>query len=138
MKRFPFVIAALCFLLPGVSGQDIKFETSIVSNSVALHPMIFDVQKDGKNDIVVIDDYVDVEGNDALNTKTVVWFSGQGKSGGEGFKETVIGEMNYRSCGKAHADLDNDGYIDIIGREDTDGNDMNETGSMFWLKNPYG
>src|SRR5688500_1436733 len=134
MKKLTFIIPALSLVSILGIGQDIKLETSVVSNSVALHPMIFDVQNDGKNAIGVIDDDVDVDGNDALNTKTVVWFSGQGKSGGEGFKETVIGEMNYRSCGKAHADLDNDGYIDIIGREDTDGNDMNETGSMFWLK----
>ena len=36
------------------------------------------------------------------------------------------------------ADIDNDGYIDLIGRYDTDGDDNNETGSIFWLKNPYG
>ena len=138
MKKLLVLIPALALVYMGVFGQDIKFETSVISNSVALHPMIFDVEKDGKNDIVVIDDYVDIEGNDALNTKTVVWFSGQGKTGGEGFKETTIAEMNYRSCGKAHADLDNDGYIDIIGREDSDGDDMNETGNIFWLKNPYG
>lgn len=138
MKKLSFIIHALSFLSVGVFGQEIKFETSVVSNSVALHPMIFDVQKDGKNDIIVVDDYVDKEGNDAVNIKTVSWFSDQGKSGGEGFKETVIAAINYRSCGIASADIDNDGYIDIIGRYDTDGDDMNETGNMFWLKNPYG
>ena len=50
----------------------------------------------------------------------------------------VIAEINYRSCGIASADIDNDGYIDIIGRYDTDGDDNNETGNIFWLKNPYG
>lgn len=120
-----------------VYGQEIRFETTIVSNSVALHPMIFDVQKDGKNDIVVVDDYVDKEGNDALNIKKISWFSGQGK-GGEDFKQTSIAALNYRSCGIASADIDNDGYMDIIGRYDSDGDDMNETGNIFWLKNPYG
>ena len=138
MKKLPFIIHALSFLSVGVFAQEIKFETSVISNSVALHPMIFDVQKDGKNDIVVVDDYVDTEGNDALNIKTVSWFSDQAKNGGQGFKETVIAELNYRSCGIASADIDNDGYIDIIGREDSDGNDENETGNIFWLKNPYG
>jgi hypothetical protein len=137
MKKFLFIAPALCLLSLSLCAQDIKFETSIVSNSVALHPMIFDVQKDGKNDIVVVDDYVDIEGNDALNTKTVVWFSAQGKAGGDGFKENVIAELKYRSCGIASVDVDNDGFIDIIGREDSDGNDMNETGNIFWLKNPY-
>ncbi len=119
-------------------GQEIEFETSVVSNSVALHPLIFDVDKNGKNDIVVVDDYIDLEGNDALNTKTLVWFSSQGEKGGEGFRRTVITELNYRSCGIAAADIDNDGYVDIIGREDSDGDDMNETGNIFWLKNPFG
>ncbi len=119
-------------------GQEIKHETVTVTNSVALHPMIFDVDKDGKNDIVVVDDYNDSEGNDGLNIKTICWFSDMGKKGGGGFKRRVISEINYRSCGIASADIDNDGYTDIIGRYDTDGDDNNETGNIFWLKNPYG
>jgi hypothetical protein len=128
------------FLLSSVflSGQEIKFETSVVTNSVALHPVIFDVDKDGKNDIVVVDNYNDREGSDATNIKTLVWFSYQGAAGGGGFKRNVVSEISYRSCGIANADIDNDGYIDIIGRYDTDGDDNNETGSIFWLKNPYG
>jgi hypothetical protein len=138
MKKELFLIPALSFLGICLHGQDIAFETSIVTNSVALHPLIFNVNKDGKNDIVVVDDYNDLEGNDALNIKTVAWFSDMGKKGGEGYKRNVIAEINYRSCGIASADIDNDGYIDIIGRYDTDGDDNNETGNMFWLKNPYG
>jgi len=138
MKKLLYVILALSCLSVGLYGQEIKFETVIVTNSVALHPMIFDVDKDSINDIAVVDDYNDIEGNDALNIKTVSWFSAMGKKGGEGFKRTVISELNYRSCGIAHADIDNDGYEDIVGRYDTDGDDMNETGMIFWLKNPYG
>jgi len=138
MKCMALVIIILSLLLTGVNGQVIKFETIIVTNSVALHPKIFDVDKDGKNDIVVVDDYNDQEGNDAVNTKTLCWFSGMGDKGGGGFKRTVIARMNYRSCGIAYSDVDNDGYRDIIGRYDTDGDDNNETGNIFWLKNPYG
>jgi len=36
------------------------------------------------------------------------------------------------------ADIDKDGYTDLIGRYDTDADDNNNTGSVFWLKNPYG
>ncbi|MFO7671104.1 MAG: VCBS repeat-containing protein [Bacteroidales bacterium] len=138
MKNSVIIILA-CSLFPmALSGQGVRFETSVVTNSVALHPMIFDVQKDGKNDIVVVDDYIDPEGNDALNVKTIAWFSDQGKAGGEGYRRHVIAEINYRSCDIASADIDGDGYIDIVGRYDTDGDDMNETGNIFWLKNPYG
>jgi len=138
MKKLKLIIPILPFLSMPLFGQTIKFETSVVSNSVALHPMIFDVNKDGKNDIVVVDDYNDQEGNDAVNIKTVAWFSYMGKKGGEGYKRGLIAEINYRSCSIAHADIDKDGYEDIIGRYDTDGDDNNETGNMFWLKNPYG
>ena len=81
MKKISFLIPVLSFLSIAMYGQEIKFETSVVTNSVALHPMIFDVDKDGKNDIVVVDDYLGTEGNDALNIKTVSWFSYQGKDG---------------------------------------------------------
>jgi len=138
MKKLAYLVLAILLQSTAIFGQEIKFETRVVSNSVALHPMIFDVNKDGKNDIVCVDDYNDLKGNDALNIKTISWFSDMGKAGGEGFKRTVIAEINYRSCGFAHADIDNDGYIDIIGRYDTDGDDMNETGTTFWMKNPYG
>jgi len=138
MKNLSFLISIILFISVVALAQEIKFETSIVTNSVALHPMIFDVDKDGKNDIVVVDDYNDLEGNDATNIKTVAWFSYQGIAGGEGYRRVVISEINYRSCGIAYADIDNDGYIDIIGRYDTDGDDNNETGNIFWLKNPYG
>jgi hypothetical protein len=138
MRKLSLLISVLLFLSITMYGQEIKFETSIVTNSVALHPMIVDVNNDGKNDIVVVDDYNDLEGNDALNIKTVSWFSDQGKKGGGGYRRNIIAEINYRSCGIASADIDNDGYIDIIGRYDTDGDDNNETGNIFWLKNPYG
>lgn len=138
MKNLSFLISVLSFLPITLYGQEIKFETLNITNSVALHPMIFDVDKDGKNDIVVVDDYNDPKGDDGTNIKTVSWFSDMGKAGGGGFKRKVIAEINYRSCGIASADIDNDGFIDVIGRYDTDGNDNNETGSIFWLKNPYG
>jgi hypothetical protein len=138
MKNISLAFPVLFFLAIPAAGQEIKFETSIITNSVALHPMIFDVNKDGKNDIVVVDNYTDTEGNDGLNIKTISWFSAQGMAGGGGFKRNAIAEINYRSCGISSADIDNDGYTDVIGRYDTDGDDNNETGNIFWLKNPYG
>ena len=138
MNKFTMLIAGLSLFSMALKGQGIKFETSVVTNSVALHPMIFDVDKDGKNDIVVVDDYNDLEGNDAQILKLLLVFISGSKAGGGGYKRTVISEINYRSCGIAYADIDNDGYIDIIGRYDTDGDDNNETGNIFWLKNPYG
>jgi len=131
------VVTILILIVSTISNysvaQKIKFETSVISNSVAMHPLIFDVQKDGRNDIVVVDKYVDEKGNDGSNIKTICWISGT-----DLMKKNPIFEINYRSCDMAAADIDNDGYIDIIGRYDTDMNDNNETGGMFWLKNPHG
>ena len=132
MKKLILLCLNMFLLVFFAYTQEIKFEKSVISNSVALHPLIFDVQKDGKNDIIVVDKYVDAKGNDGENIKAVCWLSGTD------FKSTTIFEINYRSCDMAHADIDNDGYIDIIGRYDTDPDDMNETGSIFWLRNPYG
>ena len=83
IKKLSSLIAVLSLCSVVMDGQRINLETVVVSNSVALHPLIFDVQKDGQNDIVVVDDYIDLEGNDALNIKTVSWFSDQGKEGGQ-------------------------------------------------------
>lgn len=133
MRAFTILILIAATISNNSPAQKIKFETSVISNSVALHPIIFDVQKDGVNDIVVVDKYVDEKGDDGKNIKTVCWISGS-----EMAKKNVIYEVNYRSCDMAAADIDNDGFTDIIGRYDTDMNDVNETGGLFWLKNPYG
>jgi hypothetical protein len=87
---------------------------------------------------VVVDDYVDERGDDRTNLKNVCWFTHAGQREDLGFKRHVISRINYRSCGIASADVNGDGYTDIIGRYDTDGNDNNETGAMFWLENPHG
>ncbi len=132
MKKITLLIinflSILCFAYP----QEIKFETSVLLNSVALHPQIFDVQKDGKKDIVIVDDYIDAKGDDGENIKSIVWISGKDN------KRSLIYKINYRACDMASADIDRDGYIDLIGRYDTDADDNNNTGSIFWLKNPYG
>lgn len=138
MKKVTLVLSVLFLAIFPSNAQSIRFTTSSITNSVALHPLIVDVDMDGRNDVVVVDDYVDAQGNDATNIKTVCWFSPAGESPDYGFKRNIITEINYRSCGIAAADINGDGYTDIVGRYDTDGNDMNETGSMFWLMNPYG
>ena len=80
----------------------------------------------------MVDNYIDDKGNDAENIKSVCWFSIADN------KKHLICEINYRSCDMNYADIDKDGYLDLIGRWDSDGDDMNATGSIFWLKNPYG
>jgi len=132
MKKLSLLTTVCVITFLSVFSQEIKFEQSVISNSVALHPQIFDVDKDGKNDIVAVDNYIDDKGNDAVNTKSVCWFSTADN------KKHLICELNYRSCDMNYADIDKDGYLDLIGRWDSDGDDMNATGSIFWLKNPYG
>ena len=53
IKKLSFLIAVLSLLSVVMYGQRINIETVVVSNSVALHPLIFDVQKDGQNDIAL-------------------------------------------------------------------------------------
>jgi len=62
---------------------------------------------------MIVDQYVDENGDDGKNIKSVCWISVSDMS-----KKNLIYEVNYRSCDMAAADIDNDGYLDIIGRYD--------------------
>ena len=110
---------------PGVIFEKVK-----LSETVALHPNICDIDKDGFNDLVCVADYVDANGDDGMHVKSVGYFKGPD------FLFTTVSRMNFRSCEMHTADINGDGYPDIIGRDDPDANDTNETGMVFWLENP--
>ena len=108
----------------------VPFEVRILTSSATLHPNICDINKDGFTDIVCVKDYVDASGDDGTNIKSVGYFSGPSPE----FR--TVYRMNFRSCEMHVADIDRDGYLDIIGREDSDADDFNKTGIVFWLRNP--
>lgn len=120
-----------CFSIASLTSfSQIPFEKRILLDSVALHPHIADINKDGLNDLVIVSNYVDKKGDDATNIKNICWLEAPD------YKYHLIQQLVYRSDGFAIADIDNDGWEDVIGADDIDGNDDNENGGLFWLKNP--
>jgi hypothetical protein len=112
------------------SQERIHFKRKELSQSATLHPVICDMNKDGFNDLACVTDYVDANGDDGNNIKSVGFFMGPD------FLFKTVARMNFRSCDMHVTDVNGDGYPDIIGRDDSDANDTNETGMVFWLRNP--
>jgi hypothetical protein len=108
----------------------VPFDVKVLTETATLHPNICDINKDGYSDIACVKDYVDTSGDDGTKIKSVGYFTGPA------FEFRTIYRMNFRSCEMHVADIDGDGYEDIIGREDSDADDTNETGTLFWLRNP--
>jgi hypothetical protein len=108
----------------------ILFEKKELSQSATLHPIVCDINKDGFNDLACVTNYVDSNGDDGNHIKSVGYFMGPG------FSFKAVASMNFRSCEMHVVDINSDGFPDIVGREDSDANDTNETGMVFWLRNP--
>jgi hypothetical protein len=96
-----------------------------LEKGTALHPKITDVDGDGINDIVIVADYTDPSIHTKQKIKNLVWLKGPA------YERNPIASINYRSCGMAVADVNNDGKIDVIGLDDYDGIDDNGNGKMF-------
>jgi len=89
---------------------DIPFERMVLENTTARHPNIGDVNDDGRNDIVIISEYVDDTGNDHTNLKNVSVYLAPD------WQKHVIESLNYRACDMELADMDGDNDMDIVGR----------------------
>jgi FG-GAP-like repeat len=125
-------ILALCFtslISFTASSQTIPFQKKMLLDSVALHPHIYDVNRDGLNDIILVSNYCDEKETDS-NIKNLCWLEAPS------WKQHIIAQLVYRSCHLALSDMDNDGWIDVIGSDDKDGEDANGNEGMFWMKNP--
>jgi hypothetical protein len=107
------------------------FVKKTLIDSVALHPHIVDVDKDGLNDIVVVNNYLDLKNKDNdANVKHLVWLQAPN------WTKHSIANLPVRNCGMSTIDIDGDGWEDVVGTQDSDNNDANPGGGVFWAKNP--
>jgi hypothetical protein len=115
---------------PPYQGSDIPFEQIILENTVGRHPNVADMNDDGKNDIIIVTDYVDDQGKDATNLKKIVIYEAPD------WTKRVIAELNYRACDMEVADMDGDNDFDVVGRASRYANQDEEEALNFWLENP--
>jgi hypothetical protein len=133
LLKMPLSVSTLTIILLVTSlasnSQVIPFQKKLLIDSVAIHPHIADINQDGLNDIVCVSDYVDEKETDA-NVKHLCWLEAPT------YKQHTIKRLVYRSCHMALADLNWDGYEDVIGSDDQDGQDANGNEGLFWMQNP--
>jgi hypothetical protein len=108
----------------------IPFERITLESTVARHPNVGDINDDGKNDIVIVADYVDASGKDNKNLKSLAAYVAPD------WQKHVIASLNYRACDMELADMDGDNDMDIVGRAAKDATDDEEEAMNFWLENP--
>ena len=115
---------------PSGQDSDTPFEQIILENTVARHPNVADMNDDGKNDIIIVTDYVDEEGRDATKLKQLVIYTAPD------WTKHIVAELNYRACDMDVADMDGDNDFDIVGRAARDATQDEEEALNFWLENP--
>ncbi len=112
------------------AGNIPSFVPLEVEKSTARHPVVVDVDRNGTRDIVMV---CDRTGDGKTDSKPALcWFSSPG------MEKKVIAQVNYRACGMAVADMNGDGWVDIVGMEDIDATDGNENSPLFIYMNPAG
>lgn len=122
---FIILLSGLIYLFPQIkiSGQ-VPFENAIIDDHSHGHRIICDIDKDGKNDILLADQ----ENHQVAWYKFPTW------------EKNIVVEIakyddykHYRSCGFAVGDLDGDGDIDAVGRI---GHKDDLAGQVLWWENP--
>ena len=109
-----------------LSAQQLpSYGTVEIEKITALHPKITDVDGDGINDIVMVCDYTSPTIKTKEKIKKLCWLKGPS------YERHLITEVNYRACGMAVADVNNDRKIDVVGLDDYDGIDDNGNGMLF-------
>lgn len=130
MTKSLLLIAFTCAIQPIQAQESLSFSVAEVEKNTALHPKIVDIDRDGTNDIVLVCDYTDPQIKTKEKIKALSWLKGPE------YVRQPIAEVNYRACGMAVADVNNDGWIDVIGMDDNDGIDENENSKLFVYFNP--
>lgn len=139
IKKLPsslLPVMVFSMILTSSYSQVADFSYRIFAEDVILHQHITDIDRDGSNDLVGAANYVE-KGDEIFNLKKIVWY------GGPDFKEHLIARMMYNACEMNIADIDGDGYTDIVGMTETDtirpegiDIDLNNNSKFFWLRNP--
>jgi hypothetical protein len=117
----------LLFCLIKLNAQEITFENIIIDNNASGHREITDIDGDGLNDIVAVN-------HDLKDRHQIVWYRYPS------WERNVIANVDafpdfqhYRSCDMEVADLNMDGYPDILGRIGLN-NDLD--GVICWFEHP--
>jgi len=130
MKKTLLLIAYTCVWSSLEAQETLSFSVVELEKNTALHPKIADIDRDGTNDIILVADYTDPHIKTKEKIKTLCWLKGPT------YERQVIAKVNYRACGMAVADINNDGWADVIGMDDHDGIDENGNSKLFVYFNP--
>ncbi len=121
------ILCTLLFCFIKLNAQDIPIENIIIDNNATGHREIADIDGDGLNDIAAIN-------HDLKDSRQIVWYRYPS------WERNVIANLDafpdfkhYRSCDMEVADLNMDGYPDILGRIGLD-NDLD--GAICWFEHP--
>ena len=120
-------LPAMLFCILNLYAQEIPFENIIIDNNASGHREIADIDGDGLNDIVAVN-------QDLKGSRQIVWYRYPS------WDRNVIVRLDafqdfprYRACDMEVADIDLDGYPDILGRIGLN-NDLD--GTICWFEHP--
>ena len=124
------ILLVLFFLISGyarLNAQEMNFEHVTIDNNASGHREIADIDQDGFNDIVAVN-------QDMLGRIQVVWYQYPS------WERNVVVKLGdfkdfqrYRACDMEVADIDKDGDPDILGRI---GLNNDRDGTICWFEHP--
>ena len=122
----PVLLILLCFAV-SVNAQKLAFENIIIDNQASGHREVADINGDSLKDIVAVN-------QDLKGSRQIVWYQYPS------WDRNVIVKLGdfqdyqyYRACDMEVADINLDGYPDVLGRI---GLNNDEDGSICWFEHP--